>query len=335
MCTFAIQSVIAMNYQETITYLYNSAPLFQNIGQGAYKEGLSNTHALDEHFKHPHHKFRTIHVAGTNGKGSFCSMLSSILMHAGYRTGLYTSPHMVSFNERMRVNGEYIDNETLAEITSRVRPLADSMADRPTEFELVSCIAFEYFYRNKCDIVVLEVGMGGALDSTNVIDVPEVAVITNIGLDHTDFLGNTLEEIAETKAGIFKEGGSAVVYRGAPSVEQVFEEICREKNIAAGVVLSAVGCISQGRVRDASGVNIREIDDHCEIVSLNGTVSAKRCHIHIALSKEDLSTIGGHLCPGCIVNTTCELVIGELPGIGFGVEEDLQTGYDELVFEKI
>ena len=112
------------------------------------------------------------------------------------------------------------------------------------------------------------------------------------------------------------------------------KEICREKHIAAGVVLSAVGCISKGRVRDASGVTIREIADHCEIVSLNGTVSEKRCHLHIALSKEDLSTIGGHLCPGCIVNTTCELVIGELPGVRIGVEEDPETGYNELIFQE-
>ena len=111
-------------------------------------------------------------------------------------------------------------------------------------------------------------------------------------------------------------------------------QLCREQKIAAGVVLSAVGCISEGRVRDASGVTIREIRDHCEIVSLNGTVSEKRCHLHIALSREDLSTIGGHLCPGCIVNTTCELVIGELPGIRYEVEQDTQTGYDELVFEE-
>lgn len=111
--------------------------------------------------------------------------------------------------------------------------------------------------------------------------------------------------------------------------------LCREKHIAAGVILSAVGCITRGRVRDASGVTIREIPDHCEIVSLDGTVSEARCHLHISLSREDLSTIGGHLCPGCIINTTCELVIGELPGIRIGVEEDPETGYDELFFEKI
>ena len=121
--------------------------------------------------------------------------------------------------------------------------------------------------------------------------------------------------------------------RGEDLMESV-KQVCREKNIKAGVLLSGVGCILKGRIRDASGVNIREINDHCEIVSLNGTVSAQRCHIHIALSKEDLTTVGGHLCPGCIVNTTCELVIGALPGICYGVEEDPETGYDELIFTK-
>ena len=121
--------------------------------------------------------------------------------------------------------------------------------------------------------------------------------------------------------------------RGEDLMESV-KQVCREKNIKAGVLLSGVGCILKGRIRDASGVIIREINDHCEIVSLNGTVSAQRCHIHIALSKEDLTTVGGHLCTGCIVNTTCELVIGELPGICYGVEEDPETGYDELIFTK-
>ena len=121
--------------------------------------------------------------------------------------------------------------------------------------------------------------------------------------------------------------------RGEDLMESI-KQVCREKNIKAGVLLSGVGCILRGRVRDASGVNIREITEHCEIVSLNGTVSAERCHIHIALSQEDLSTIGGHLCTGCIVNTTCELVLGQLPGIAYGVEEDPETGYDELIFTK-
>ena len=121
--------------------------------------------------------------------------------------------------------------------------------------------------------------------------------------------------------------------RGEDLMESI-KAVCREKNIRAGVVLSGVGCILKGRIRDASGVNIREIDDHCEIVSLNGTVSTQRCHIHIALSKEDLSTIGGHLCPGCIINTTCELVLMDLPQLSYGVEQDEETGYDELIFAK-
>ena len=138
---------------------------------------------------------------------------------------------------------------------------------------------------------------------------------------------------------IISGGGPMVCHcirlkRGEDLMESI-KTLCRAKNIQAGVVLSGVGCILKGRIRDASGVTIREITEHCEIVSLNGTVSAQRCHIHIALSKEDLSTIGGHLCPGCIVNTTCELVIGELPGISFGVEEDPETGYDELVFGNL
>ena len=124
------------------------------------------------------------------------------------------------------------------------------------------------------------------------------------------------------------------LHRGDDLLESI-RLLCAEKEIGAGVVLSAVGCILRGRIRDASGVNIREITEHCEIVSLNGTVSAQRSHIHIALSKEDLTTIGGHLCPGCIVNTTCELVLGELPGITYGVEQDEETGYDELIFQKV
>ena len=193
--------------------------------------GLGRTQALLAKMGNPEKKLKFVHIAGTNGKGSTAAMTASILQKAGYRTGLYTSPYIYRFNERMQVNGEQIEDAELAEITEYVKPLADSMEESPTEFELVSCIAFEYFLRQKCDIVVLEVGMGGALDSTNVIEVPEVAVITNIGLDHTEVLGDTVEAIAETKSGIFKEGGHAVVYRSTPSVEAVYERICAERNV--------------------------------------------------------------------------------------------------------
>ncbi len=193
--------------------------------------GLGRTQKLLSLMGDPHTKLKYVHIAGTNGKGSTAAMTASILRKAGYKVGLYTSPYIYRFNERMQIDGEPIADEELAQITQWVKPFAQSMEESPTEFELVSCIAFEYFMRNQCDIVVLEVGMGGAMDSTNVIPVPEVAVITNIGLDHTDVLGKTVEEIARTKAGIFKEGGDAVVYRSTPGVEAVFEEVCIEKNV--------------------------------------------------------------------------------------------------------
>ena len=192
--------------------------------------GLSRTNTLLAKMGDPHKALKYVHIAGTNGKGSTAAMTASILQKAGYRVGLYTSPYIYRFHERMQVNGQQISDEDLVAITKWVKPLADSMTDSPTEFELVSCIAFEYFKRQNCDIVVLEVGMGGLLDSTNVIPCPEVAVITNIGLDHTDYLGSTLEEIAANKAGIIKENGHAVIYRGAPGVEAVFEQVCAEKN---------------------------------------------------------------------------------------------------------
>ena len=192
--------------------------------------GLGRTQELLAKLGNPEKKLKFVHIAGTNGKGSTAAMTASILRKAGYTTGLYTSPYIYRFHERMQVNGVEISDEELVEVTEYVKPFADSMAESPTEFELVCCIAFEYFLRKGCDIVVLEVGMGGAWDATNVIETPEVAVITNIGLDHTEVLGDTLEKIAATKAGIFKENGQAVIYRGTPSVEAVFEQVCADTN---------------------------------------------------------------------------------------------------------
>ncbi len=187
--------------------------------------GLDRTRELLERMGNPQDKLKFIHIAGTNGKGSTASMLSSIFRAAGYRTGLYTSPYILCFNERMQIDGEMISDEELAEITEFVKPHAEAMADHPTEFELVTAIAMEYFARHSCEIVALEVGMGGEWDSTNIIATPEAAVICNIGLDHTQVLGETLEEIASAKAGIIK-GGDAIIYRGSQSVEQVFEDRC-------------------------------------------------------------------------------------------------------------
>ena len=192
--------------------------------------GLSRITQLLAKMGNPEKDRKFIHIAGTNGKGSTAAMTASILRKAGYCTGLYTSPFIYQFGERMQVNGQLIPDDELIEITEYVKPLADSLDETPTEFELITAIAFEFFKRRKCDIVVLEVGLGGLLDATNVIDTPEVAVITNIGLDHTDILGNTLEEIAFNKAGIIKENGHAVIYRGTPGVEAVFEKACLERN---------------------------------------------------------------------------------------------------------
>ena len=220
------------------------------------KPGLERTFALLRRMGDPQKQLKFIHIAGTNGKGSTAAMTASILQQAGYRVGLFTSPCIFKFNERIQINGVHISDEDLAAVTSFVKPLAAAMPDHPTEFELVSCIGFEYFKRKNCDIVVLEVGMGGALDSTNVIDVPEVAVITNIGLDHTDFLGKTLAEISETKAGIFKEGGSAVIYPGDPEVIQVLERICAQRGISPRIAdfsqLHSVSHSLQGQYFDCA-----------------------------------------------------------------------------------
>ncbi len=193
--------------------------------------GYEHAKELLRRMGNPEKKLKYVHIGGTNGKGSTAAMIASILQKAGYKTGLYTSPYLYRFNERIQINGEQIADEELAVVTEYVKAFVDDMEVRPSEFALVCCIAFEYFARQNCDIVVLEVGMGGAKDSTNVIDCPEVAVLTNIGLDHTEYLGNTLEEIALTKAGILKENGIAVVYPNISSVENVFKKVCQEKNV--------------------------------------------------------------------------------------------------------
>lgn len=227
-----------MNAEQAIAYIHSVC------WKGSIP-GLGRTQELLKKMGNPEKKLKFVHIAGTNGKGSTAAMTASILNKAGYRTGLYTSPYIYRFHERIQVDGVEISDEDLTEITEYVKPLADSMAQSPTEFELVCCIAFEYFYRKKCDIVVLEVGMGGAWDATNVIEVPEVAVITNIGLDHTEYLGDTVEKIAETKSGIFKPHGHAVVYRSTPSVEAVYERVCAERGVSLrkadfdGLVLKA------------------------------------------------------------------------------------------------
>ncbi len=209
-----------MTYEQAINYLYESAPLFQNIGAGAYKEGLGNTELLDKHFQHPHRQYATIHVAGTNGKGSVSHTLASILQSQGMKVGLYTSPHLTDFRERIRVNGEMIPQARVVSFVEQERTFFEPL--HPSFFELTTALALQYFAEENVDIAVIEVGLGGRMDCTNIIQ-PLVSIITNISFDHIQFLGNTLEKIASEKAGIIKPGIPAIVGEwGKESVAEVF-----------------------------------------------------------------------------------------------------------------
>lgn len=191
------------------------------------KPGLERVSRLLEDLDRPQDSLKFVHIAGTNGKGSCAAMLASVLKAAGYRTGLFTSPYLLRFNERMRINDREIPDDELSELVSRLRPLADAMADHPTEFELITAAALLWYKERRCDIVVLEVGLGGRLDATNVIEAPEVSVIMNIGLDHTAVLGDTVERIAAEKAGIVKPGRPCVLYGQSQAVREVVEARCR------------------------------------------------------------------------------------------------------------
>lgn len=210
-----------MDYKEALEYIdgmqwFGSRPGLERVGE------------LLEKLGRPQDKLKYIHVAGTNGKGSCAAMLASVLKAGGYRTGLFTSPYLFRFNERMQINGQEIGDETLAELISRIKPLAEAMEDHPTEFELMTAAALLWYAEERCDIVVLEVGLGGRLDATNIIAAPEAAVIMNIGLDHTAVLGDTVEKIAAEKAGIIKPGCGCVLYPQSESVEAVIRQKCRE-----------------------------------------------------------------------------------------------------------
>lgn len=213
-----------MTEREAIAYIEDHTWSASRLGLGRTRELLA---ALGD----PQEKLKFVHVAGSNGKGSSCAMVEAILRRAGLRTGLYISPYLQDFCERMQVSGRNIPGPRLAEITERVRAAADAMADHPSQFELATAIAMVYFWEETCDIVVLEVGMGGELDSTNVIPAPEAAVIANIGLEHTEYLGGTLAEIAAAKAGIIKPGCECVCYDGPPEAVEVVRRLCRERDV--------------------------------------------------------------------------------------------------------
>lgn len=211
-----------MTYQQAVDYMLTP-------GGPKTRLGLERITELMEKLGDPQKQLHFVHVAGTNGKGSVCAMLSSILTKAGYTTGLYTSPHLFRVNERMKINGVDISDQELTALAQQVKPVTDRMEDEPTEFERITAMALLYFQQRKCDVVVLEVGLGGRLDSTNVIGAPDAAVITNIALEHTQLLGDTLEKIAREKAGVIKEHTPVALYGQTREVEQVVEGICQEK----------------------------------------------------------------------------------------------------------
>ena len=206
-------------FEQYTDYLFSQVPMFQNVGGKAYKEGLENTHILDEHFGHPHTKFRTIHIAGTNGKGSCSHTIASVLQEAGYKVGLFTSPHLTDFRERIRVNGKMISEQYVMDFIDNERSFFEPLY--PTFFELTTAMAFKYFAEKKVDVAVIEVGLGGRLDCTNIIT-PDLCVITNISFDHVQYLGDTLAKIASEKAGIIKPHVPVVIGETQEETKPVF-----------------------------------------------------------------------------------------------------------------
>ena len=213
-----------MNIDQAVNYIHS-------LYRPGTKPGLHRIRALLALLGNPEKALKFVHIAGTNGKGSTAAMTASILCKAGYKAGMFTSPFIYRFHERIQMDGQQISDEKLLPLILKVKALAETMEEMPTEFEFVTALAMEYYRNEKCPIVVLEVGMGGLNDATNAIPAPEVAVITNIGLDHTDALGDTLEKIAANKAGIIKSGCTAVVYRGSEGVEKVYEDVCGQLNV--------------------------------------------------------------------------------------------------------
>ena len=260
-----------MNYQETIDYLFNVTPLFQNIGKDAYKEGLDNTIILDNHFNNPHKKFRTIHIAGTNGKGSCSHTIAAILQSAGYKTGLYTSPHLIDFSERIKVNGEPVEKEFVIDFVKQNKDFFEPL--HPSFFELTTAMAFLYFAEKKVDVAVIEVGLGGRLDCTNIIT-PDLSIITNISFDHTQFLGNTLKDIAKEKAGIIKGKRPVIIGEYTPETKTVFEDKAKSTN--SNIIFAEDNKLINGYKQTENGLLLYKSDKIKDLYGeLNGLYQVK------------------------------------------------------------
>ena len=262
-----------MNYAQTLEYLFTQLPMFSRVGAAAYKPDLTNTIKLCEALGNPQQQFKSIHVAGTNGKGSTSHMLASILQTAGYKTGLYTSPHLVDFRERIKIDGVYCSKEFVVEFTEKIKPLIATI--QPSFFEITVAMAFSYFAEQKVDIAVIEVGLGGRLDSTNIIT-PEVSIITNIGLDHTQFLGDTIPQIAGEKAGIIKKDVPCIVSEYTEETKPVFDAAAIHTSLAYGSELYSV--LNTKYTHDYLGVQVlnkKTEDVQTYQLDLNGSYQAK------------------------------------------------------------
>lgn len=262
-----------MTYEETLHYLYTSIPVFQHSGASAYKPGLGTSIALDDHLGNPHKAYKIVHVGGTNGKGSVSHLLAAILQRSGYKVGLYTSPHLIDFRERIRVNGEMIPRSYVINFVERYRSVFEPL--HPSFFELTSSMAFAYFRDQKVDFAVIEVGLGGRLDSTNIVT-PVLSVVTNISLDHTQFLGDTVEKIAAEKAGIFKPGIPALLGETEKeSVYEVFRKRADEVN-APFFYAPRMGMLKEGNVLTNEGKWLFHTAEYGEITGeLGGEVQER------------------------------------------------------------
>lgn len=294
-----------MTYEETIQYLFNSAPLFQHVGGAAYKEGLSTTHILDAHFNHPHNQYKTIHVAGTNGKGSCAHTIAAILQHTGLKVGLYTSPHLVDFRERIRINGEMMPQQYVIDFVEEERSFFEPL--HPSFFELTTALAFKYFAEQHVDVAVIEVGLGGRLDCTNIIS-PILSVITNISFDHTQFLGNTLAQIASEKAGIIKHKVPVIIGECNAETRPVFEHKAHEveapilfaednKEVLSSEFSDLFGHKLRHYTTRSFGDIYGELTGECQIKNANTILCALHSLSKIfSVTHEDITYAFEHVC---------------------------------------
>lgn len=294
-----------MTYDETIQHLFNSAPLFQHVGGAAYKEGLSTTHILDAHFNHPHNQYKTIHIAGTNGKGSCAHTIAAILQHTGLKVGLYTSPHLVDFRERIRINGEMMPQQYVIGFVEEERSFFEPL--HPSFFELTTALAFKYFAEQHVDVAVIEVGLGGRLDCTNIIS-PILSVITNISFDHTQFLGNTLAQIASEKAGIIKHKVPVIIGECNAETRPVFEHKAHEveapilfaednKEVLSSEFSDLYGHKLRHYTTRSFGDIYGELTGECQIKNANTILCALHSLSKIfSVTHEDITYAFEHVC---------------------------------------